>query len=96
MIEPEMAFADLDDDAELAEDFIKFLCAHVLDNDKRDLEFFDERIEKGLLQTLAKTAEAGFKHISYTEAVEILAKSGEKFEYAPEWSAGLQTEHENI
>ena len=94
MIEPEMAFADLDDDADLAEEYLKFLFSHVLENNKEDLDFFNQRIEKGLLEKLAKLAKSEFKRISYTEAIEILENCGEDFEYKPEWGIDLQSEHE--
>jgi asparaginyl-tRNA synthetase len=94
MIEPEMAFADLDDDADLAEKYLKYLFRYVLDNSGEDLDFFNARIEKGLIDKLAKLAESSFERISYTEAIKLLQNSGEKFEYTPEWGADLQSEHE--
>jgi len=94
MIEPEMAFADLDDDANLAEEYLKYLFKYVLENSSEDLNFFNQRIEKGLIEKLAKLAESNFEKISYTEAIDILQRSGEKFEYSPEWGSDLQSEHE--
>ncbi len=94
MIEPEMAFADLSDDADLAEDYIKYLITDVLNNCQKDLDFFNSRIEKELLSTLEGIANSPFERISYTEAVDILLKSDEKFEYKVEWGADLQSEHE--
>jgi asparaginyl-tRNA synthetase len=94
MIEPEMAFADLDDDAALAAEFIKSLCAHALDHNVKDLEFLDERVEKGLIKKLSDTASAEFKMTTHAEAVDILRKSGEKFEWEPVIDDGFQTEHE--
>ena len=75
MIEPEMAFCDLDGDRKLAEDFLKYIIAYVLDNCAADLEFFNKRIDNTVLETLTHVAEADFEHITYTEAVEILLKS---------------------
>ena len=94
MIEPEMAFADLADDADLAEEYLRYLFCYVLENCDEDLSFFDLRIEKGLKENLANLAEKSFKRISYTDAVEILMKSGKKFDFTPEWGADLQSEHE--
>jgi asparaginyl-tRNA synthetase len=94
MIEPEMAFADLDDDAELAEDFLRFLFKAVLERGIEDLEFFDARIEKGLTAKLAELAEADFARVTYTEAVAKLAESGDEFEFPVKWGMDLQSEHE--
>jgi asparaginyl-tRNA synthetase len=94
MIEPEMAFADLMADAALAEDFFKYLCRHVLDHCREDLEFFNEHIEKGLLARLENIAGASFAMMEYTEAVERLKKAPEQFQYPAEWGLDLQTEHE--
>ncbi len=94
MIEPEMAFADLNDDANLAEEYLKYLFNYVLENSSEDLGFFNQRIEKGIIEKLAKLAESKFERISYTEAIEILRKADAKFEYTPEWGADLQSEHE--
>ena len=94
MIEPEMAFADLSDDADLAEDYIKYLMKSVLDNCMEDLKFFDKRISKGLIENLTNIANSTFERISYTEAIEILSKADAKFEFVPSWGADLQSEHE--
>ena len=94
MIEPEMAFADINDDADLAESYIKFLMRSVLDESYEDLKFFDDRISKGLIDNLSKLEASSFKRITYTEAIAILEKSGEKFEYPVQWGIDLQSEHE--
>jgi asparaginyl-tRNA synthetase len=94
MIEPEMAFADLLADAALAEEFFKYLCRHVLDHCREDMEFFNEHIEKGLLGRLENVADASFAIMEYTEAVERLKKAPEQFQYPVEWGLDLQTEHE--
>ncbi len=98
MIEPEIAFADLAADATLAEDFIKYLINAVLSERADDMKFFDERIEKGLLQRLRDVLEKPFRRLPYTEGVKILreaAASGKaKFEYPVEWGKDLQSEHE--
>jgi asparaginyl-tRNA synthetase len=96
MIEPEMAFADLDDDAELAEEYLKYLFNAVLDNNPEDMKFFDSRIEKGIINRLTDLIQSEFLKISYTEAIRILQKSGEKFEFKPEWGIDLQSEHERF
>jgi len=94
MIEPEMAFADLDDDADLAEKYLKFLFQRVLDNCAEDLQFFDSRIEKGLIEKLTRLADSSFTRISYTEAISVLEKSDEKFDFPVKWGIDLQSEHE--
>jgi asparaginyl-tRNA synthetase len=94
MIEPEIAFADLDDDAKLAEEFLKFIFKTVLDERADDMAFFAERVEKTAVSRLEAFVNAPFERIDYTDAVDILKKSGKKFEYAVEWGADLQTEHE--
>lgn len=94
MIEPEMAFADLDDDADLAEDYLRYLFQSVLENCGEDLKFFDQRIEKGLIANLEKLASSRFERLSYTKAVDLLQKSGKSFDFKPEWGADLQSEHE--
>ncbi len=98
MIEPEIAFGDLNDDAQLAEDFIKFLIDALLTQRYDDMKFFDERIEKGLLARLKDVVDKPFRHLPYTEGVKILrdaATSGKaKFEYGVEWGKDLQSEHE--
>ncbi len=94
MIEPEMAFADLRDDADLAEAYLRYLFQYVLDNCADDLDFFNKRIDKSLLETLNLLADASFERITYTEAIAILEKSEELFEYPVEWGVDLQSEHE--
>ncbi|MCI9407422.1 MAG: asparagine--tRNA ligase [Clostridia bacterium] len=93
-IEPEVCFCDLSDIIEIAEDFIKFIIKDVLENCPDELEYFNERIEKGLIEKLRSVTESGFGKVTYTEAVEILKKSGKEFKYAVEWGCDLQTEHE--
>ncbi|WP_277055405.1 asparagine--tRNA ligase [Treponema socranskii] len=94
MIEPEMAFFDLDDDMDLAESFIQYLLRWALSKCRDDLEFFDKRIQNGLIAMLEHVAETPFKRISYTEAIEALEKHADKFEYKPFWGCDIQTEHE--
>jgi asparaginyl-tRNA synthetase len=94
MVEPEMAFADLTDDADLARDYIQYLFKHILGDCEEDLAFFDKRIDKTLLERLTTLADSRFEVISYTEAIDILVKSGATFEYPVEWGIDLQSEHE--
>ncbi|MDB4265654.1 asparagine--tRNA ligase [Akkermansiaceae bacterium] len=94
MIEPEMAFCNLEGDMDLAEDFIKFLVKDVLENNEGDLSIFEKFIDKGLRPRLENLASGGFGRMTYTEAVEKLLKSGKKFEYPVEWGVNLQSEHE--
>ncbi len=94
MIEPEIAFADLNDDANLAEDFLKFIFRTVLAERADDMAFFAERVEKTAVSRLEAFVSAPFERIEYTDAVAILKKSGKKFEYPVEWGVDLQTEHE--
>ncbi len=94
MIEPEMAFADLDDDAKLAEDYIRYLMKSVLENCGEDLEFFNKRILKGLIDNLKGIAESSFERITYTKAIEILENADVKFEFPVHWGTDLQSEHE--
>jgi asparaginyl-tRNA synthetase len=96
MIEPEMAFADLSDDADLAEAMIKFLIRAVLDERADDMAFFDERIEKGLIDRLTHVMESPFERMDYTEAISRLEKSGKAFEFPVSWGADLQSEHERF
>jgi len=96
MIEPEMAFADLDEDAGLAEDYIRYLAAIVLDECAEDIEFFNKRIDKTILETLRHVKESEFVRLSYTDAIDILKRSGQKFEYETSWGNDLQTEHERF
>jgi asparaginyl-tRNA synthetase len=94
MIEPEMAFYDLDDNRKLAEDFIKYQIKYVMEQCPDDLAFFDQRIEPGLIAALTHVLETPFEHVPYTEAVRLLEKSGESFQYPAHWGMDLQTEHE--
>lgn len=96
MIEPEMAFADLSDDADLAEAMIKHLIRAVLDERADDMAFFDERIEKGLIDRLTHVMESPFERMDYTEAISRLEKSGKAFEFPVSWGADLQSEHERF
>jgi asparaginyl-tRNA synthetase len=94
MVEPEMAFCDLDGDAELAEAFLKQVFQRVLGECEEDLAFFDERVQPGVVATLRAVADAPFERLTYTEAVARLERSGEAFEYPVRWGADLQSEHE--
>jgi asparaginyl-tRNA synthetase len=94
MIEPEVAFADLHDDADLAEDFLRHLFRAVLAKCPEELKFFNDRIEKGLLDNLTRLSDAKFTRITYTEAIKILEKAADKFEFKPSWGVDLQSEHE--
>lgn len=94
MIEPEIAFADLADDCKLAEDFLRYLVNYALEHCREDLEFFNQRIEKGLIEKLETLAAAEFKTISYSEAIELLEKSERDFEFPVVWGNDLQSEHE--
>ncbi|MGC1390377.1 MAG: asparagine--tRNA ligase [Bacteroidales bacterium] len=94
MIEPEMAFYDLTDNMDLAEDFVKYLIRYALDNCPEDLEFLNNMIDKALLERLKFVVENEFKRLTYTEAVSILTSSGKKWEYQVGWGRDLQAEHE--
>ena len=94
MIEPEIAFADLADDAALAEAMLKYVFKAVLDERADDMAFFEERIEKGVIAKLQGMVEREFVRMDYTDAIDILKKSGEKFVYPVEWGMDLQSEHE--
>jgi len=94
MIEPEVAFADLNDNMQLAEDMIKYIISYVLENCPEEMAFFNQFMDKGLLERLNALVNADFARVTYTEAVELLQKSGKKFEYPVEWGIDLQTEHE--
>ncbi|MBQ1272945.1 MAG: asparagine--tRNA ligase, partial [Clostridia bacterium] len=94
MIEPEIAFADLKDDMDLAEEMIKYVINFVMDKCAADLAFFNQRVDTGLLERLTALVNADFKRVSYTEAVDLLQKSGHKFDYPVSWGCDLQTEHE--
>ena len=94
MIEPEIAFADLQDDMDLAEDMMKYVIKYVMENAKEEMEFFNSFIDKGLIARLENIVNSKFGHITYTEAIDILKKSKEEFQYPVEWGIDLQTEHE--
>jgi len=94
MIEPEIAFADLNDDMQLAWDMIKYIINHVMDNCKAELEFFNSFVDKTLLQRLLDLRDADYAKVTYTEAIEILEKSKEEFKFPVYWGVDLQTEHE--
>jgi asparaginyl-tRNA synthetase len=94
MIEPEMAFFELADNMNLAERYLKFMIQSVFDHCHDDMEFFEQRIQPGLLQALTLVLEKPFTHLSYTESVDILLASGEKFEFPVAWGVDLQAEHE--
>lgn len=94
MIEPEMAFATLQDDMECAEKYLKYIIEAVLERCPQDMEFFDSFIEKGIIERLKNVASSPFAHLTYTAAIDILEKSGKTFEYKVEWGADLQSEHE--
>lgn len=94
MVEPEMAFCDIEGDMDLAEEFLKHVFKSVLEQCPDDIEFFNKRIDNTVLETLTSIIESPFERLSYTEAVEILQKSGKKFEFPVEWGHDLQSEHE--
>jgi asparaginyl-tRNA synthetase len=94
MIEPEMAFCDLDENAALAEDFLKQVFRRVLEDCPDDMAFFEKRIEPGVIETLEHVVETPFERLTYTDAVDILERSGRAFEFPPAWGRDLQSEHE--
>lgn len=94
MIEPEIAFADLQDDMDLAEAMVKYIITYTLEHAPEEMNFFNQFIDKGLLERLDHIVNSSFERVTYTEAVEILQKSGKKFQYPVEWGLELQTEHE--
>ncbi|WP_026835587.1 asparagine--tRNA ligase [Eubacterium xylanophilum] len=94
MIEPEIAFADLGDDMDLAESMLKYIINYVLENAPEEMDFFNKFIDKGLIDRLKAVASADFGRVTYTEAIEILEKNNDKFEYKVSWGVDLQTEHE--
>lgn len=94
MIEPEIAFADLADDMDLARDMIKFVISYVMENCAAEMEFFNNFVDKGLIERLKGVVESDFVRVTYTEAVKILEKNNDKFEYPVSWGCDLQTEHE--
>ena len=94
MIEPEIAFADLADDMRLAEDMIKYIISYVLEHAPEEMNFFNQFVDKGLLERLNLVMNSDFGHITYTEAIEILKEHNHEFDYPVEWGCDLQTEHE--
>ena len=94
MIEPEIAFADLEDDMELAESMLKYIIRYVLENAQPEMNFFNTFVDKGLLDRLNHVVNSDFGRVTYTEAVEILEKHNDKFDYKVSWGCDLQTEHE--
>ena len=94
MIEPEIAFADLDDNMDLAEAMLKYVISYVLENAPEEMNFFNSFVDKGLLGRLQNVVSSDFARVTYTEPVELLEKNNEKFEYKVHWGTDLQTEHE--
>ena len=94
MIEPEMAFADLTDNMILAESMLKYIINYVLENAPEEMEFFNKFVDKGLIDRLRHVAESDFAHVTYTDAIAILEKHNDAFEYKVSWGCDLQTEHE--
>ena len=94
MLEPEMAFADLEDDMDLAEDMLKYVINYVMENAPEEMNFFNSFVDKGLLERLHNVVSSDFARVTYTEAVELLEKHNDKFEYKVTWGTDLQTEHE--
>ena len=94
MIEPEIAFADLEDDMELAEPTLKYMINYVLENAPAEMEFFNNFVDKGLIDRLHNVVDNDFARVTYTEAVDILMKHNDKFDYKVSWGTDLQTEHE--
>ena len=94
MIEPEIAFADLQDDMILAENMLKYIINYVLENAPKEMEFFNNFVDKGLIDRLKHVANSEFGRVTYTEAIDILEKNNDKFEYKVSWGCDLQTEHE--
>lgn len=94
MIEPEIAFADLLDDMQLAEDMVKYVITYVLNNAPEEMEFFNNFVDKGLADRLKNIVESDFIRLTYTKAIEFLLASGQEFDYPISWGSDLQTEHE--
>ena len=94
MLEPEMAFADLEDDMDLAEDMLKYVINYVMENAPEEMKFFNSFVDKGLINRLTNVATSEFARITYTDAIEILKKHNDKFEFKVSWGIDLQTEHE--
>lgn len=94
MVEPEIAFADLNDDADLAEDFLKYLFKTLLNERADDMAFFADRVDKEVIQRLEQVANSSFERMEYTDAIRILEQSGKSFQYPVQWGLDLQSEHE--
>jgi len=94
MIEPEFAFADLQDNMDLAESMMKYIINYVMEQAPEEMNFFNQFIDKGLLERLQGVVDSEFGHVTYTEAIEILEKNNDKFDYKVSWGVDLQTEHE--
>ena len=94
MLEPEMAFANLEDDMDLAEDMLKYVINYVMENAPEEMNFFNSFVDKGLIDRLTNVATSEFARITYTDAIEILKKHNDKFEFKVSWGVDLQTEHE--
>ena len=94
MIEPEIAFADLQDDMDLAEQMLKYIISYVMENAPEELQFFNQFVDKGLIERLNHVLHSDFGHITYTEAIELLKPHNDTFQYKAEWGCDLQTEHE--
>ncbi|MCD8089162.1 MAG: asparagine--tRNA ligase [Clostridiales bacterium] len=94
MIEPEIAFADLNDDMSLAEDMLKYVISYVMEKAPEEMKFFNQFVDKGLIDRLNNVLNSKFAHVTYTEAVEILEKNNDNFDYKVKWGSDLQTEHE--
>lgn len=94
MIEPEIAFADLKDDMELAESMLKYIINYVMEHAEKDMEFFNNFVDKGLIERLTLVKNSSFEHVTYTDAIKILEKADQSFQYPVYWGCDLQTEHE--
>ena len=94
MVEPEMAFCDLQDNADLAEEFIRFICRAALDRCGQDMEFFNKRIDESVIDTISHVADSGFERITYTQAIGLLQDAGRDWQFPVDWGRDLQTEHE--
>lgn len=94
MIEPEMAFADINDNMKVAEDFLKYIFKDILEHQEEDMDFFDNFVEKGVKKSLMHVVETPFVHMTYTDAIKELEKNNDKFDYPVKWGVDIQTEHE--
>jgi asparaginyl-tRNA synthetase len=94
MVEPEMAFCDLEGDVTIASEFLKYIFSYVLENCAEDMEFFNRFIDSSVIKTLERLVSLGFEYLPYTKGIEILAKAKEKFQFPVSWGIDLQSEHE--